>query len=89
MPKYVRDIPGIGHSSKEEFQMASQKSCHVLQQLGTQIQWIQNYVTNNKLYFVYIAPDEKLIEQHAQTSCFPADQISKIKTVIDPTTAEL
>ncbi|HEY9603872.1 MAG TPA: DUF4242 domain-containing protein [Allocoleopsis sp.] len=91
MPKYLieRNIQGIGHSSKEELKMASQKSCNVLQQLGTQIQWLQSYVTNDKLYCVYIAPDEKLIEQHAQTSGFPADRISEIKTVIDPTTAEL
>lgn len=90
MPKYLieRNIQGIGHSSEEELQMASQKSCHVLQQLGTQIQWLQSYVTNDKLYCVYIAPDEKLIEQHAQASGFPADRISEIKTVIDPTTAE-
>lgn len=90
MPKYLieRNIQSIGHSSEAELQMASQKSCDILHQLGTQIQWLQSYVTSDKLYCVYIAPDEKLIEQHAQASGFPAHRISKIQTVIDPTTAE-
>ena len=90
MPKYVieREIPGAGSMSAQELQGASQKSCSVLQNLGPQIQWVHSYVTADKLYCVYIAPNEELIREHAQQSGFPANRISEIKTMIDPTTAE-
>ena len=90
MPKYVieRDIPGAGNMSPEELQGVSQKSCSVLQNLGPQIQWLESYVTPDKIYCVYIAPSEDMIRAHAQQSGFPANRISEIKTIIDPTTAE-
>jgi len=90
MPKYVieREIPGAGNLSAEELQGVSQKSCSVLQNLGPQIQWVQSYVTGDKVYCVYIAPNEEMIREHAQQGAFPANKISEIKTIIDPTTAE-
>ena len=90
MPKYVieREIPGAGKFSAEELQGASQTSCNVLNNLGTQIQWVQSYVTDDKLYCVYIAPNEEMIREHADQSGFPANKISKVRSVIDPTTAE-
>jgi hypothetical protein len=90
MPKYVieREIPGAGKMSPQELQGASQKSCSVLRNLGPQIQWVQSYVTADKLYCVYIAPNEEMIREHAQQGGFPANRISEIKTMIDPTTAE-
>lgn len=90
MPKYVieREIPGAGNMSPQELQGASQKSCSVLRNLGPEIQWVQSYVTADKLYCVYIAPNEEIIREHAQQGGFPANQISEIKTIIDPTTAE-
>ena len=90
MPKYIieREIPGAGKLSAEQLRGVSQKSCGVLQKLGPQIQWVQSYVTGDKVYCVYIAPNEELIRQHAQQGGFPANRISEIKTVIDPTTAE-
>ena len=90
MPKYVieRNIPNAGKMSAQELQAASQKSCGVLKNMGPQIQWLQSYVTADKLYCVYIAPDEAAIQQHADTSGFPASKISEIATIIDPTTAE-
>ena len=90
MPKYVieREIPGAGHMSPQELQGASQKSCSVLQNLGPQIQWQQSYVTGDKLYCIYIAPNEELIREHASQGGFPANRISEIKAIIDPTTAE-
>ena len=90
MPKYVieREIPGAGNMSPQELQGASQKSCNVLRNLGREIQWVQSYVTADKLYCVYIAPNEELIREHAQQGGFPANRISEIKTMIDPTTAE-
>ncbi len=90
MPKYVieREIPGAGNLTAEELQGISQKSCSVLQNLGPQIQWVQSYVTSDKVYCVYIAPSEDMIRAHAQQGGFPANKISEIKTVIDPTTAE-
>ena len=90
MPKYVieREIPGAGSLSSEQLQAISQKSCNVLQSLGPQIQWLQSYVTADKIYCVYIAPNEELIREHAQQGGFPANRISEIKTIIDPTTAE-
>lgn len=90
MPKFVieREIPGAGNLSPEELQGISQTSCGVLNQLGPQIQWVQSYVTQDKVYCVYIAPNEELIKEHAQRGGFPANRISEIKTMIDPTTAE-
>lgn len=90
MPKYVieRDIPGVGNMSKEELRGASQTSCNVLNKMGTEIQWVQSFVTGDKIYCIYIAPDEQLIKDHARDSGFPANKISEIKAVIDPTTAE-
>ena len=90
MPKYVieRDIPGAGKLSAKELQAISQKSCSVLRDMGPQIQWVQSYVTDDKVYCVYVAPNEEAIRKHAQQGGFPANRISKIRSVIDPTTAE-
>ena len=90
MPKYVieREIPGAGDMSAQDLQGASEKSCSVLPNLGPEIQWVQSYVTADKIYCVYIAPSTELIEQHAQDSGFPANSISEIKAVIDPPTSE-
>ena len=90
MPKFVieREIPGAGSLSAAELQGVSQKSCSVLQNMGPQIQWVQSYVTGDKIYCVYIAPNEEMIREHAKHGGFPANRISEIKAVIDPTTAE-
>lgn len=90
MPKFVieRDIAGVGKLPKEQLQAISQKSCGVLHDMGPQIQWIQSYVTDDKIYCVYIAPDEETVRQHAQQGGFPANRISQVRAVIDPTTAE-
>ncbi len=90
MPKYVieRDIPGAGNLSPLELQEISQKSCGVLRELWPEVQWVQSYVTDDKLYCVYIAPNEEAIRKHAEQGGFPANRISRIRTVIDPTTAE-
>ncbi|MCH7973166.1 MAG: DUF4242 domain-containing protein [Bacteroidetes bacterium] len=90
MPKYLieREIPGAGKMSAQDLQGASQKSCSILNEMGTEIQWMQSYVTDDRLYCVYIAPDEDAIKEHAEKSGFPANRISKISVVIDPTTAE-
>ena len=90
MPKYVieREVPGAGNMSPQELQSVSQKSCSVLQNLGPQIQWLHSYVTGDKIYCIYIAPNEEMVREHAQQGGFPANRISEIKTVIDPTTAE-
>jgi hypothetical protein len=90
MPKYVieREIPGAGNMTPQDLQGASQKSCIVLRNLGPEIQWVQSYVTDDKLYCVYIAPNEEMIREHAKQGGFPANRISEIKSVIDPTTAE-
>jgi hypothetical protein len=90
MPKYVieREIPGAGNMSPQELQAVSQKSCTVLQNLGPQIQWLHSYVTEDKIYCVYIAPSEDMIRAHAQQGGFPANRISEVKAVMDPTTAE-
>ena len=90
MPKYIieREIPGAGNLSAEELQGISQKSCSVLNQMGPQIQWVQSYVTGDKVYCVYIAPNEEMIKEHAQQGGFPANRISEVKSLIDPTTAE-
>ena len=90
MPKYIieRDIPGAGKLSPQELQTISQKSCGVLHKLGPQIQWLQSFVTGDKVYCVYIAPNEDLVRAHAQQGGFPANRVSEVKAVIDPTTAE-
>ena len=90
MPKYVieRDIPGAGKLSAAELKAISQKSCGVLCRMGPQIQWLQSYVTGDKIYCVYIAPNEKAVREHAQQGGFPANRISAVASVIDPTTAE-
>ena len=90
MPKYVieRDIPGAGKLSPAELQAISQKSCAVLQDLGPRIQWIQSYVTEDKVYCVYNAPNEEMVREHAMKGEFPANRVSKVLTVIDPITAE-
>ncbi len=90
MPKYVieREIAGAGKLSAQEMQGISQKSCSVLKQLGPQIQWLHRYVTGDKVYCVYSAPSEALIREHAQQGGFPANRISEVIGVIDPTTAE-
>jgi Protein of unknown function (DUF4242) len=90
MPKYVieREIPEAGKLSEQELTAISQKSCGVLNQMGPQIQWVQSYVTDDKVYCVYITPSEEMVREHAQQGGFPANRISEIKAVIDPTTAE-
>ena len=90
MPKYIieRDIPGAGKLTAGELKAISQKSCSVLNKMGPQIQWLQSYVTGDKIYCVYIAPNEKAIRDHAQQGGFPANRVSEVTTVIDPTTAE-
>ena len=90
MPKYLieREIPGAGKLTSEELTAISQKSCGVLQGLGPQIQWVQSYVTGDKVYCVYIAPNEEMIREHASQGGFPANRVSEIKSIIDPTTAE-
>ncbi len=90
MPKYVieREIPGAGKLSTEDLRSISQKSCGVLQEMGPQIQWVESFVTDDKIYCVYIAPNEDAIREHAQKGGFPANCISEVKTIINPTTAE-
>ena len=90
MPKFLieREIPGAGNLSPQELQAISQTSCGVLQKMGPQIQWLQSYVTGDKIYCVYIAPNADMIREHASQGGFPANRVSEIKTVIDPTTAE-
>ncbi len=90
MPKYIieREIPGAGNLSAAELKAVSQKSCGVLDRLGPKIQWIESYVTGDKIYCVYVAPNEQLIREHAKQGGFPANRISEVKTVIGPTTAE-
>lgn len=91
MPKYVieRDIPGIGNSMPDQFSAISQKSCGVLYQLGPKIQWLHSYVTADKIYCVYIAPDEQVIREHAKQGGFPANRIEEVKLLMDPTTEEV
>lgn len=89
MPKYLieREIPNAGALTPDELQGISRKSCSVLQSLGPQIQWVQSYVTDDKIYCVYLAPNKEMIEEHAKQGGFPANCISEVKSVIDPTTA--
>ena len=90
MPKYLieREIPGAGKLTAAQLRDISRKSCGVLNQLGSQIQWIESYVTEDKVYCVYIAPDEGLVREHAKQGGFPANRISEVKAIIDPTTGE-
>ena len=90
MPKYVieRDLPGAGKMSGQELKTIAQKSCGVLREMGSQIQWLHSYVTDDKIYCVYIAPNEKLILEHAKCGGFPANRVSRVSAQIDPTTAE-
>ena len=90
MPKFVieREIPGAGKLSAADLHAISQKSCGVLQNMGPKIQWIQSYVTDNKIYCVYIAPDEATVREHARQGGFPANSVAKVATIIDPTTSE-
>jgi hypothetical protein len=90
MPKYVieRDIPGAGNLSPQQIKAISQTSCGVLRNLGPQIQWIQSYVTGDRIYCVYIAPSEETVREHARQGGFPANRVSEVKFMMDPTTAE-
>ena len=90
MPKYVieREIPGAGNLTPEQLKGISETSCNVLRKMGSEIQWMHSYVTGDKIYCVYIAPNEEMIREHARLGGFPANSVSKVETVIDPTTAE-
>jgi hypothetical protein len=90
MPQFVieREMPGAGSLSAEDLKMASQTSCSVLSDLGPQIQWVHSYVTDNKIYCLYRAPNEEMIREHAKRGGFPANKISQVRSTIDPTTAE-
>jgi hypothetical protein len=90
MPKYVieREIPGAGTLSQEQLRAISQTSCGVLRKLGPEIQWVHSYVTADKIYCLYIAPNEELVLEHAKQGGFPANRVSQVKDIIDPTTAE-
>jgi hypothetical protein len=90
VPKYVieREIPGAGKLSAEELHAISQTSCGVLQQLGPRIQWVHSYVTEDKIYCIYNAPDEETVREHARQGGFPANRVSRVFATIDPTTAE-
>ncbi len=90
MPKYLieREIPGAGKLSQQDLQAISQKSCGILNEIGPEIQWVESFVTPDKIYCIYIAPNEALVRDHAQKGGFPADRVSQILTMIDPTTAE-
>jgi len=90
MPKFVieREIPDAGKLTSEQLKAVSQTSCGVLRAMGPQIQWVQSYVTDDKIYCIYIAPDEEAVREHAQRGGFPANRVSRIRSVIDPTTSE-
>jgi cell division inhibitor SulA len=90
MPKFVieREIPGAGSMSAEQLQAVSQTSCGVLRNLGPQIQWLQSYVTDDKIFCVYIAPNEEMVREHAKQGGFPANKVLQVRAIIDPTTAE-
>ncbi|MFC4816863.1 MULTISPECIES: DUF4242 domain-containing protein [unclassified Flavobacterium] len=90
MPKYVieREIPGAGDLTTEQLKSISQTSCGVLSDLGPQIQWVHSYVTGNKIYCIYNAPNEEMVREHAQKGGFPANAVNKVHTIIDPVTAE-
>jgi hypothetical protein len=90
MPKFVieREIPGAGKLTPDQLHAISQKSCGVLQSMGPRIQWLQSYVTDDKIYCVYIAPDEATVREHAKQGGFPANSVAQVRSVIDPTTSE-
>jgi hypothetical protein len=90
MPKYVieREIPGAGKLTAADLQAIAQKSCNVLNGLGPKIQWVQSYVTDDKVYCVYIAPSAEIVREHARQGGFPANRVSQVRAVIDPTTAD-
>jgi cell division inhibitor SulA len=90
MPKYVveRELPGAGKLSASDLRAISQKSCSVLSELGPQIQWVESYVTGDKIYCIYIAPNEDLVREHAKRAGFPANRVSEVARIIDPITAE-
>ncbi len=90
MPKYVieREIPGAGNLTAEELKGISQTSCGVLRDMGSEIQWVESFVTEDKIYCVYVAPNEAMIREHAEKGGFPANRVSRVATVIDPTTSE-
>lgn len=90
MPKFVieRTIPGAGELTPDQLAAISQTSCGVLKAMGPQIQWLESFVTDNKIYCIYIAPDEATVREHARLGQFPADSISAVRTIIDPTTAD-
>ena len=90
MPKFVieREIPGVGKLSPDELKAISQRSCGVLREMGPEIQWVQSYVTDNKIYCVYVAPNEEAVREHARKGGFPANSVARVLSVIDPTTAE-
>ena len=91
MPKFIieREIPGAGKLPPQELQAISQRSCSVLHSMGPKIQWVQSYVTNDKIYCIYVAPDEEAVRLHARSGGFPVDAITRVHSVIDPTTAEM
>ncbi len=91
MPKFIieREIPGAGSLTREQLAAISQTSCGVLQSMGPRIQWVESYVTDNKVYCVYIAPDEETVREHARLGLFPANSVQAVRATIDPTTAEL
>ena len=90
MPQFVieRNMPGVGAASAQDLKAASQTSCGVLRELGPEIQWIHSYVTDNKIYCIYRAPTAEMVKEHADKGGFPANSISEVRTMIDPTTAE-
>ena len=90
MPQFVieREMPGVGSLGADDLMSASQTTCSVLRDLGPQIQWVHSYVTDNKIYCVYRAPNEEVIREHARLGGFPANKVSQVRTMIDPTTAE-
>ena len=90
MPKYVieRELPGAGKMSAQQLKTIAQKSCGVLREMGSQIQWLQSYVTDDKIYCLYIVPNEKLVREHAKQGGFPANRVFRVTAQIDPTTAE-
>ncbi len=90
MPKFVieREIPGAGKLNSQQLRVISQASCGIVQTLGPQIQWVHSYVAEDKIYCVYIAPNAEIIREHARRGQFPANRITEVKSVIDPTTAE-
>ncbi|VVN90949.1 DUF4242 domain-containing protein [Pseudomonas fluorescens] len=90
MPKFVieRDIPGAGNLTERDLKALSQKSCKVISELGAEVQWLQSYVTGDKFYCVYIAPNEELVREHARQGSFPINRVSQVTSIIDPTTAE-